>query len=203
MKAFLKKTGGVLLHVAVGASLFVPILGLVGGFGTGIAYGSIDSEFDKYYQYDKVQQIVEDTLKEELADLDEARENGDISDGEYVKMRDKLNQKSHIKELTKNAANEVFADDADYKGIIKRDGQLSKASISLFSIGGGTLVLFLAEYFSGFCDWLLDKGDAMIDGVEDDYSYEKRERRKQEKAFKKKQKAYQKELEEYTEEIEK
>lgn len=203
MKALLKRIGGGLLFASVGTLMAGAMGGLAGGFGTVMAYCASDGDLTKYYNYDKVQEIVETNAAEELADLDEARENGDISDGEYVKMRDKLNQKSHIKELTKNAANEVFADDADYKGIIKRDGQLSKASISLFSIGGGTLVLFLAEYFSGFCDWLLDKGDAMIDGVEDDYSYEKRERRKQEKAFKKKQKAYQKELEEYTEEIEK
>ena len=82
MKALLKRIGGGLLLASAGALVVVPILGFVGGVGTGIALGSLSTEYDKYYEYDKVQEVVEKTLADELADLDEARENGDISDGE-------------------------------------------------------------------------------------------------------------------------
>ena len=114
-----------------------------------------------------------------------------------AKMKDKLNQKSHIKELTKNAANEVFADDADYKGIIKRDDQLGKACISLFSIFGGSVVLFFLGCWTGYAEWLADKGSELIDEAGDDAYVinEERKKRKQEKAYKK-------ELEGYSEEIE-
>lgn len=193
MKAFLKKTGGVLLHVAVGASLFVPILGLVGGFGTGIAYGSIDSEFDKYYQYDKVQQIVEDTLKEELADLDEARENGDISDGEYLEMKENLEKKSHTSELKEKAVNEVFGNDEQFNGLVKRMDQLKKSYISLFSIFGASALCLGVGYLSDLTFQTYKKGFELL-GEAREISDEKKKV--------KKEKQYEKELQTYTEEVE-
>ena len=189
--------GGLLIATAFGTMAGIPVAGFLGGIGTVIAYQFKDLKYKPYYEYDTVQEIVEDTLKDELAELEEARENGDITAGEYVDRKQQLDKKSHYDQLTKDTAAEVFADDEKFQGFLKQDDSLKKAYISLFSIGGGTLILNTFLFANQF-DKMIRTGFEMLDGGID-YELEQ-ERREKEK--KRKEKKLKKEMEEYSEEIE-
>ena len=192
MKALLKRVAGGLIIGSVYATGAIGILGIVGGLGTGIAKWATDDSFKKYEEYDKVQEIVEKSLADELAELNQARENGDITDGEYLKLKEKLDKDSHD-DLIDKAVKEIFGDDEEYKGLLKKDEQLKKACISLFSIGGGTLAFFAVGAWTELFDAMISKGDDLIDDAY--YISEENKRRKKEKNLSK-------EMNEYYEEIE-
>ena len=193
MKALLKRIGGGLLFASVGTLMAGAMGGLAGGFGTVMAYCASDGDLTKYYNYDKVQEIVETNAAEELADLDEARENGDISDGEYLEMKENLEKKSHTSELKEKAVNEVFGNDEQFNGLVKRMDQLKKSYISLFSIFGASALCLGVGYLSDLTFQTYKKGFELL-GEAREISDEKKKV--------KKEKQYEKELQTYTEEVE-
>ncbi len=193
MKALLKRIGGGLLFASVGTLMAGAMGGLAGGFGTVMAYCASDGDLTKYYNYDTVQEIVETNAAEELADLDEARENGDISDGEYLEMKENLEKSSHTSELKEKAVNEVFGNDEQFNGLVKRIDQLKKSYISLFSIFGASSLLLGVGYLSDLSYQTYKKGFELF-GEAREISDEKKKV--------KKEKQYEKELQTYTEEVE-
>ena len=203
MKALLKKIQGGLALASVYGLIGTAVLGIGGGLGVVAGYFFKDDDFKEFYESDKVQEIVMDTVAEKSAELEERLANGEITQKEYDRELHRLNDDSNKSGIAEKIAAEVFADDEEYQGLVKRQDQLKMAGLSLISIGGFSMILTVVEHFTDFAENMGDKGhDLLNEGKYLAYieSKEKEEKLKS-KIKAKKEKKFQKELKGYSEEI--
>lgn len=193
MSIILKRARGAAIKCLLNTWILTGV-GMGAAFITYAAQGVPRAKLKPFYNYDKVQEIVQDNIDSQLADLDEALANGDISEGEYITMKEKINGDSYRKDLSEEAADEYFADDKEYKGILKQLEQLEIASYSCLGVAGAALLTLPIGWGTGLFEKLEDIAD---EDFEDD-GEEERQKRQQ----RKKEKIFQKEMEEYSEKVE-
>ncbi len=154
--------GGLVLGVTVTLPMALTPVGVIAGFATLGAHATTQRDLGEYYNYEVVQNIVDDKLSDEMTELDDQLANGEITDGEYLRMKKDLENQDRD-ELVKKTADEVFAEDEEYNALLKKDDKLMVGHIVTSALGFGSLAYlglgFLTGYVEKFADIAFDAMD--------------------------------------------
>lgn len=203
MKSILKKVKGGLTLAAMPGLLIAGSIEFGTGFGLGFSHMLRGDEFQPFYQNEQVQEIVQKTLTDEKEALEERLVNGEITESEYGRLNYKLNDGLHEQALAEKVADDIFANDAEYQGIVKMYAKMKTASIILVAIGGFSVLIDALLYVLGVGEKLSDMGkDALREGnLLSVIEKEKKITQSVKKLVEKQNKKYQEELDSYNEEV--